>query len=167
MVIPADRIPMSPDVRFDLIKKISVCENGTEQLDSHVVDECLNFLSWSKSCHVFATLSPYPGNLNPYYAEYIRNEKTYDNDLIILPLCNGRHFYGYIVDKVNKKIVFIDSLYKEKSGRRAISKVLKERFFPRESSEVVRFYPFPVQYDGHSCGGWLVFGMIYYAFCQL
>ena len=79
-------------------------------------------------------------------------------------MCNSAHFYGYIIDKVSRKIVFVDSKYKEKGGKRARSNVLKERYFENESVEVVDFYPYPVQHDNHRCGGWLVFGMIQYAF---
>ena len=43
--------------------------------------------------------------MNPYYATHIRKEKTFGNDIVIVPLCNGSHFYGYIVDKKLKRIV--------------------------------------------------------------
>ena len=102
--------------------------------------------------------------MSPYYGKYIDklriNEKA---ELMFVPLCNGSHFYAYIIDFERKIAVHIHSMYLRKSGRRSIGVRLIETFFPAESDiSFSSFYESRVQFDGHNCGAWLIAAMVAY-----
>ena len=63
----------------------------------------------------------------PYYRKYIDKLRINENaELILVPLCNGSHFYGYVIDLERNISVHIDSMYPRKSGRRSIGARLIE-----------------------------------------
>ena len=106
------------------------------------------------------------GKMNPYYDKYVQQHKLDDGvELVILPLCDGSHFYGYIIDLKNRSIVYVDSLYEaKKKGRRSIANILKEKYFG--DSEPVRFTSYfkkRVQTDSYTCGAWLIAGFVGYS----
>ena len=102
--------------------------------------------------------------MNPYYGKYISNHKvTNHTELIVLPLCDNSHFYDYIADLCKGNIIFIDSLYKPKSGPRSIVANLTKTFFSsHDDIKTLCFYEKKVQHDGHSCGAWLISGVVAY-----
>ena len=81
--------------------------------------------------------------------------------MIVLPLCDGSHFNGYIVDLNKRNIVCIDLMYAPKSGKRSISAKLKEAYFDSHIDVTFSlFFEQRVQFDGNSCGAWLVVAYI-------
>ena len=129
--VPADTRKLNEDttVRLLLLKKINVCETKRELLDTRVIDPLLSIFK-SEICHVFPTYSTTEGNMSPYFGRYIgKNEVADETEFILLPLCDGSHFNGYIINIKTKNIIFIDSLHEIKCGTRSISAKLKSDIF--------------------------------------
>jgi len=59
---------------------------------------------------VLASLSPIDRAGLPYFEKYTKKEQLNSFDVLCIPLCDGVHFQGYIVDKAQQKILHIDSL---------------------------------------------------------
>ena len=115
IIIPPDTTELNEDARIRLLKKINLCETRGEFLDSGVVDQLLSEFR-NEKCFVYPAYCSVEG-MNPYYGKYISNHKvTNYTERIVLPLCDNSHFYGYIADLCKGNIIFIDSLYKPKSG---------------------------------------------------
>ena len=126
--MPADTAIVDNENRLHILKMINMCETNGQLLDTRVIDQLLSVFN-SEECFVCPTYSTIDGQMAPYYGKYIDklriNEKA---KLIFVPLCNGSHFYGYIIDLERKIGVHIDSMYPRKSGRRSIGARLIETF---------------------------------------
>ena len=63
-----------------------------------------------------------------------------------------------------KEVVYVDSMYPPKSGRRSIATRLINTYFPTEPNKVTlsSFYEHRVQHDSHICGTWLIAGLVAY-----
>ena len=126
-MVPADTISIDEDSRLIILKKINLCETKGKFLDTQVVDQLLSIFN-SKTCFVFPTYSTVDGDLSPYYGKYIgKNILNDEVELIFLPLCDGCHFTGYIIDLMKKNIIYIDSMYQPKYGKRSIGTKQKIR----------------------------------------
>ena len=134
-----------------------MCETNGKLLDTRVIDQLLSVFN-SEECFLCPTYSTVEGQMAPYYGKHIDKLRINENaELILVPLCNGSHFYGYIIDLERKIAVHIDSMYPRRSGRRLIGARLIETCFPAESDiSFSSFYECRVQFDGHSCGAWRV-----------
>ena len=160
--IPPDTIEIDEEKRLLILKKINLCETKGQLLDTLVIDQLMCSFVDTK-CFIFPTYSPSKGSMNPYYEKYIgKNELNTDVELIILPLCDGSHFYGYIIDIKKKKIVFVDSMYQVKNGKRSIGAKLKDVYFSSNDVKYTSYYTKRVQSDSHSCGAWLIAGFVGY-----
>ena len=95
-----------------------------------------------------------------------KNELGDDLEMVVLPICDNAHFNGYVVDIKRKTIMFIDSLYPRlKAGKRSIIQKLRETYFPGVDENCISCTSFvrtKVQFDGSSCGAWLVVGIVAY-----
>ena len=101
-----------------------------ELLDTSVVDQVLSTFG-SKQCCVLPTFMMEEGSGSPYYGKYIGGKKDINKhvQIIVLPLCNGVHFKGYVIDLRRRQIIFIDSLYALKSGKRSVVSKLGDIFY--------------------------------------
>lgn len=162
IIIPPDTVEIDEKKRIDIMKKINLCEMKGKFLDTLVVDQLMcNF--HNAKCFVFPTYSPSDGNMSPYYERYIgKNEITDRVELIVLPLCDGTHFYGYVIDMKKGKIIFVDSMYQVKWGKRSIGAKLAATYFGSDDVEHTSYYPVRVQSDNHTCGAWLIAGFVGY-----
>ena len=82
------------------------CNFRNKLIDTFIVHHLLPKLN-SDSVKIMSCLSPIDGVGLPYYEKYLKPEKK---SLICIPLCDGVHFQGYIVNIKEQKIVHIDSL---------------------------------------------------------
>ena len=161
--VPADIVEIDEDSRLLILKKINLCETKGQLLDTLVIDQLMIYFNDSK-CFVFPTYSTSKGNTSPYFGNYTgRSELTAGVDCIVLPLCDGSHFNGYIIDMRHKHIVFVDSMYQMKDGKRSIVAKLKDTYF-NSATDVTNssYYEQRVQYDSYSCGAWLISGFSAY-----
>ena len=86
----------------------------------------------------------------------------YANDwkqLLCIPLCDGVHFQGYIVDINRYKIIHIDSLLSNNSNNRTSQKIAQNLFESETNVQYECLFPTRRQFDSNSCGVWLVAGI--------
>ena len=96
--------------------------------------------------------------MSPKYGKYIGQNEVREVELFLLPLCDGRHFYGYIIGlKKKNSVCIIHSMYQPKPGKRSIGAKLNETYFNADTD--VTYYE-RVQVDGHGCGAWLIAGFV-------
>ena len=96
--------------------------------------------------------------MSPKYGKYIGQNEVREVELFLLPLCDGRHFYGYIIGlKKKNSVCSIHSMYQPKPGKREIGAKLNETHFNADTD--VTYYD-RVQVDGHGCGAWLIAGFV-------
>ena len=164
-VMPPDTNIMDDEARLRLIKSINLCETKREWLETSVIDAALLNFS-STEIFICSAMNPKDGQTSPFYqtelAKLKKKNKFKSARLIVLPLCDGSHFNGYIVDIVKKTIVFIDSMYPRKTGRRSVGAYLADTLLPGDNVLFSSFYDKRYQFDVHSCGAWLVLGMAGY-----
>ena len=161
-MVPADTISIDEDARLIILKNINMCETKGKFLDTQIVDQLLSIFN-SKACFVFPTYSTVDGGMSPYYGKYIgKNILNDEVELIFLPLCDGCHFTGYIID-LKKKNIYIDYMYQPKYGKRSIDIKLKDMYFGSDVDVIYSAsYGQRVQGDSHSCGAWLIAGFVGY-----
>ena len=154
---------MNEEKRLNMLKMINMCEIRGKLLDTRLIDHVLSFFS-RRDTYVCSASTPLMGKMAPYYKiqlEKLPEKLSSDVNLILLPLCDRSHFHGFAIDRKEKVITHIDSLYKRTTGRRSVSASLVETFFPGDDSvKFQSFYPKRIQTDGHSCGAWMVMGLI-------
>ena len=94
--------------------------------------------------------------MSPYFGRYIgKNEVADETEFILLPLCDGSHFNGYIINIKKKKIIFVDSLHEIKCGTRSIRAKLKATYFKSDNNvTITSFLHKRLEFDGHSWLGW-------------
>ena len=154
---------MKEEYRMRLIKLINSCEIDRKLLDTSVVDQVLSPFG---SLYVFIcpTYTPKQGQNAPYYKEYLVNDQKKlnpDIEMVVVPLCDNYHFNGYVIDRKRKMIVHVDSMFHRLSGRRSVGSFLAKTFLPDEENvQFLSFYPKCIQKDAHSCGAWLVLGLV-------
>ena len=108
------------------------CNFRNERIDTFTVDHLLSKLN-SDSVKTKSCLSPLLSKLNsdsvktklclspidgaglPYFEKYLKPPEK--KNVVCIPLCNGVHFQGYIVNIKEQKIIHIDSLrWKQESN---------------------------------------------------
>ena len=101
-------------------------------------------------------LSPIDGVGLPYFEKYLKPPEK--KNVICIPLCDGVHFQGYIVNIKEHKIIHIDSLRWDQPENPASLEIAKIVFKnSKPTSEF--FFSERNQFDANSCGVWLVAGM--------
>ena len=126
-------------------------------LDTFAIDHLLSKLN-SQTVKVLSCLSPV-NNVNlPYFANYIDSSSIIDKEFLCIPLCDGVHFRGYVVNMREQKIIHIDSLG-FKSARNPtsnlIAKILFEDGICETFASFESFFQTRRQFDSNSCGVWL------------
>ena len=163
--MPPDTSKLDDAASLKLIKAINLCETKRECLETSVIDAALHIFG-SKDVFICSAWNPKESQTSPFYQTELeklkRKDKFKNVRLIVLPLCDGSHFNGYIVDIHSTTIVFIDSMYPRKTGRRSVGTYLADTFFPGRNVSFLEFYDKRYQFDVHSCGAWLVLGMAGY-----
>ena len=84
-----------------------------------------------------------------------------NKNFLCIPLCDGVHFQGYVVDVCNKTIVHVDSL-RNNNSKNATSKAIATTLFDDENINFKSYFKRRVQFDSNSCGVWLVAGIASY-----
>ena len=163
VMIPPDTVVTINNVeRLLLIKERNMCEMKGYMLDTRVIDQHL-ILFKTEKCFIFPTYTTVTGGMSPYYGKYIAmHQITNQVELILLPLCDHYHFYGYIIDLKKNSIICFDSMYKPNAGKRPVGVILKNTYFREDSEVTFMSYYERVQFDGHRCGAWLISGMVGY-----
>ena len=96
-------------------RSLSQCFRQSKQLDTFAVDHLLSKFN-SDTYKVYACMSSLDHVSLPYFENYVKPNDG--KQLLCIPLCDGAHFYGYIVDINRYKIIHIDSLSSNNSNNR-------------------------------------------------
>ena len=163
VVIPPDTLTWNESTRKRVELSLNSCFRQKEMLDTFVVDNLTIYRLSSPSRKMLPCYAPIRNIDMPYFEDYLNNKVlSSDINLVCLPLCDGAHFQGYIVNKLTQTIVHVDSI-KPNAARNPTSVKIAKKFF--ESEEFVTFkslYSERVQFDSNTCGIWLIAGMSSY-----
>ena len=91
----------------------------------------------------------------------LKNRRSKIRIFLCIPLCDGVHFQGYVVDVCNKIIVHIDSI-RNNSSKNATSKATEATLFDDANINFKFYFIWRIQFDSNICGVWLVAGIIPY-----
>ena len=137
-------------------KSLNQCLRQSKQLDTFAVDHLLSKLN-SDICKVYACMSPVDRVGLPYFENYVKPNDG--KQLLCIPLCDGVHFQGYIVDINHNKIIHIDSLSCNNSNNRTSKKIANSLFESGTNVQYESLFATRRQFDSDSCGIWLVAGI--------
>jgi len=119
----------------------------------------------TKSTHVFSCYTPNKtSNENsPYFEKYLKKfQRSHKKkEILIMPLCNGKHFEGYIINVPKKMIIHVDSL--KCNARNSVSLMISEIVYPEQAGvSFSSLFKNRKQFDSCSCGVWLIAGILSY-----
>ena len=72
-----------------------------------------------------------------------------------IPLCDGVHFQGYVVDVLKKEVIHIDSL-RPANGKNPISDIIAKVLLEQKEVRFNSYFTTRVQFDSKSSGVWLI-----------
>ena len=67
----------------------------------------------------------------PYIQNYLKKSHICEKNILYIPLCDGVHFQGYVVDVLKKGIILIDSL-RSANGKNPISDIIAKVLFEQK-----------------------------------
>ena len=85
------------------------CNFNNQLTDKFSIDHLLS-KSNNDTVAVLSCLSPIDGIGLPYFKKYLKESHVKDKYILRLPLWDGVHFQGYVVNTKEKKIIHVDSL---------------------------------------------------------
>ena len=71
----------------------------------------------------------------PYIQNYLKKSHICEKNILYIPLCDGVHFQGYVVDVLKKEIILIDSLRPAKGKKNQFRMLLQRLFLNRKKSD--------------------------------
>ena len=159
-IIPVEAESVS--ITSQTIKRICCsldkCRDKNFLTDTSTIDHLVSNLSLS-SIGVLAC-SPIDG-VYQFFKKHLKKSKINNNNFLSIPLCDGAHFQGYVVDVCNKTIVDVQSL-RNNNSKNATSKAVATTLFDDENIKFKCYFKRRVQFDSNSCGVWLVAGIACY-----
>ena len=161
--VPLDIDVFKAERTNELITRVNYCEDKGQWLNTLDVDQILQVVQEEDGVQIFPTYSPVDHEDLPFYAKYVKIEKVdISSRILVIPLCDGNHFNGYVVNLEKNEVVKIDSM-NPTADETPIYKVLRNELFEL-TDEVCYFSYFPskVQFDSASCSIWLVMGIVCY-----
>ena len=84
-----------------------------------------------------------------------------EKNILCIPLCDGVHFQGYVVDVLKKEIIHIDSL-RPANGKKTILDIIGKVLSEQKKVRFKSYFTARVQFDSNSCGVWLIAAMAAY-----
>ena len=146
------------------MQELNGCHTEKKCLSTLLLDRVLRKLTLFPKIKVYSTYSPVEGGWAPYFGRFIKKGNNFGKDFttIIIPLCDGRHIHGFIVNLLSNEIIYVDSI-PNKNRIHSTSEKLRELFFTeRTDVKFSNFYTTQPQDDSHSCGAWLLGAMLMY-----
>ena len=128
-------------------------------VDTFAVDHLLSKLN-SVICKFCACMSPVDHVGLPYFENYVKLNDG--KQLLYIPLCDGVHFQGYLVDINHDKIIHIDLLSYNNSNNRTSKKIAKSLFESGTNVQYESLFATKRQFNSNSSGSWLVAGIASY-----
>ena len=109
-------------------KNFDSCKFNNQLIDTFTVDHLLSKLNKDRVA-VFSCLSPIDGIGLLYFKKFLNEYILQNKNFLCIPLCDGVHFLGYIVNTKNRKIIHVDSL-RWNSASNPTSKLIANTLFP-------------------------------------
>ena len=138
-------------------KSLNQCLHQNKQLDTFAVDHLLSKLN-SDICKAYACVSPVDRVGLPYFQIYVKPNDG--KQLLCIPLYDGVHFQGYIVDINHNKIIHIDLLSCNNLNNCTSKKIEKSLFESGANAQCEFLYATRRQFDSNRHGIWLVAGIV-------
>ena len=132
MEIPDDKEALSLDRRTTerVQRTLENCYRRGELIDTFTVDHVLSKLN-QETVKITSCLSPIDRIELPYYKHFVKKSLLDSFEYVCIPLCDGVHFQGYVIDKANCSVAHIDSL-RPKSFQNPTATELGKIFFPEK-----------------------------------
>ena len=137
---------------------LTKCLNINDLTDTFPIDHLLGKLN-SENVRVLSRMSPIDRVDLPYIQNYLRKSHICEKNILCIPLCDGVHFQGYVVDV--KAIIHIDSL-RPAIGKNPISDIIAKVLFEQKEVRIKSYFTTRVQLGSNSCGIWLIAAMAAY-----
>ena len=153
VAIPFDCDILKPGRKNELINRVNSCEDRGQWLLSTLdLDQLLDILKEKDDVQIFPAYSPIEQRGLPLFASYVKLEKVViDSKILVIPLCDGSHFNGYVVNLKNNEVVKIDAM-NPNPMETPVYKGLRDELF--DSTDDVKFhsyFPTKMQFDSSSC----------------
>ena len=160
--IPADSkaVSKSDKTTERLRKTLHNCAERNKLTDTFTIDHLLSKLSSNKVA-VFSCLSTVDKIGLPYYVKYLKPSLLVDKDYLYIPLCNGVHFQGYVINIKERKVVHVDCLRPNASDN-PTAQMIAKILFDGDNVSFESAFKQPVQSKSNSCGVWMFSEMAYY-----
>ena len=94
----------------------------------------------------------------PYVQKYLKKSHICEKNILCIPLCDGVHFQGYVVDVLKKEIIHIVSL-RPANGKSLVSDIITKVLFEPKEVRFKSHFTTRLQFDSNSCGVWLIAAM--------
>ena len=112
-------------------KNLDSCKFNNQLIDTFTVNHLLSKLN-KDMVAVLSCLSQIDGIGLPYFKKFLNTYILQNKNFLCIPLCDGVHFQGYIVNTKKRKIIHVDSL-QWNSGSNPTSKLVANILFPGAS----------------------------------
>ena len=139
---------------------LTKCLNNNDLTDTFTIDHLLRKLN-SENVRVLSCTSPMVSVGLPYIQKYLKNPHICEKNILCIPLCDGVHFQGYVVDVLKKEIIHIDSL-RPANGKNPVSAIIARVLFKQKEVRFKSYFMTRVQFDSSSYGLWLIAAMAAY-----
>ena len=87
-------------------KNLDSCKFNNQLIDTFTVDHLLSELN-KDTVAVLSCLSPIDGIGLPYFKKFLNEYILQNKNFLCIPLCDGAHFQGYIVNTKKKWVMLI------------------------------------------------------------
>ena len=131
-------------------KTLSNCDKRNQLTDMYCVDYLLSKVS-SELVTVRSCLSTVERVARPCFKNYLNPNLLKNNYFLCIPLCDGIHFQGYVVNSKEKRIIYFDSL-RPNSAENPTSEEIATILFGKVDVLYESYFTERKQYDTNSCG---------------
>ena len=118
------------------------------------IDHLLEKLN-SENVRVLSCTSPINWVGLPYIQKYLQKSHLCERNIFCIPLCDGVHFQGYVLDVLKKEIIHINS-FRPENVKNPISDIIVKVLFKQTEGRFKSYFTMRVQFDSNSCSVWLI-----------
>ena len=127
--IPFDSDVFTPERKEELITRVNYCGDKGQWLSTLDLDQILEIVKEQDGGQTFHTYSPVDREDLPFFANDVKIEKVdISSRILVIPLCDGSHFNGYVVNFEKNEIVKIDAM-NPAAGETTTFKALRNELF--------------------------------------
>ena len=136
---------------------LTKCLNNNDLTDTFTIDHLLRKLN-SENVRVLSYMAPIDRVGFLHIQKYFKKSDICEKNILCIPLCDGLHFQGYVVDVLKKEIIHIVSL-RPANGKSLVSDIVTKVLFEPKEVRFKSHFTTRLQFDSNSCGVWLIAAM--------